>query len=255
MSRAIVLAAGKGTRLVSPSDLPKPVKRVAGVPLLVRVLHGLERGGVTEAAIVVGYQRDAIVRELRRHRFALDVEFVINDEYEKPNGTSLLSAAHFVNGPTFVLMSDHLFSPSLLEAVASYPLAEDESVLGIDRRIDRCFDVDDATKVRVDGDRVVAIGKSLTAYQAIDTGVFRVTRSLVEALRSVSRAEAGCSLSEGVAALASRGKMRAVDVGGATWIDVDTPAAHRIAERLVEQYGDELIAPLDVPAATLALGA
>lgn len=253
MSRAIVLAAGKGTRLVSGSDLPKPMKRVGGVPLLVRVLRSLERGGVTEAAVVVGYLGGAILEQLSRYRFELDLEFVVNTEFEKPNGTSLLAAGHLVEGPTFVLMSDHLFSPSLFEAVASFPLSEDDSVLGVDHRIDRCFDVDDATKVRVIGDRLVAIGKGLTAYDAIDTGVFRVTPSLIEALRTVSL-ERGCTLSEGVAALASRGKMRVVDVSGATWIDIDTPAAHRTAERLLARYGDDLIAPVDVPADRLALG-
>jgi 1L-myo-inositol 1-phosphate cytidylyltransferase len=255
MRRAIVLAAGKGTRLVSDMGFPKPMKRVAGVPLIVRVLRGLERARITEVVVVIGYGRDALVEGLRKYRFDLDLRYVVNDEFDKPNGTSLLAAGHLVDGPTFVLMSDHLFSPAVLDAVSSYPLADDEAVLGVDWRIDRCFDVDDATKVRVAGDHLVAIGKELVAYDAIDTGVFRINEGLVEALRAVSRKDRGCSLSEGVAALARRGKMRVVDVRGATWIDVDTPAAHLIAERLVRLYGDELRAPLDLPAATLALGA
>ncbi len=255
MHRAIVLAAGKGTRLVSGADFPKPMKRVAGTPLIVRVLRALERAGVDEVAIVVGYLGGVIVEHVRGLRLDLDVRFVANDDYEQPNGTSLLKAASFVDRPCFVLMSDHLFAPSLLDAVRAFPLRADEAVLGVDRRVDRCFDLEDATKVRLEGDRVVGIGKELSVYDAIDTGVFRVTPALVEALREAARGKAGCSLSEGVATLARSGRMRAVDVGGATWIDVDTPAAHRIAESLVARYGDDLGAPLDVPAARLVLGA
>ena len=42
ISRAIVLAAGLGSRL--NGDVPKPVRAVSGVPLLVRVLRTLEDG-------------------------------------------------------------------------------------------------------------------------------------------------------------------------------------------------------------------
>jgi 1L-myo-inositol 1-phosphate cytidylyltransferase len=247
--RAIILAAGKGERLVNGFDFPKPLKRVAGVPLIVRVLRNLERAGVQEVGIVVGHMADRLRSGLGRYRFGLDLRFFQNDEYHKPNGTSLLKAAAFVQGPTFVLMSDHLWSPDLFEAVAQYPLAPDGAVLGVDRAIDRCFDLPDATKVALSEDQIVLIGKELAAYDALDTGVFRITPGLMEALRRADGAE-GCSLSQGVSALAAEGKMRAADVGAARWIDVDTPEAHAEAERLVRLYGDTL-----VPAAATARGA
>ncbi len=251
MDRAIILAAGKGERLVNGFDFPKPLKRVAGVPLIVRVLRNLERAGVEEAVVVVGYLGEVLVRALGRYRFHLDVRFVWNHEYDKPNGTSLLAAADLVDGPTYLLMSDHLWSPDLIEAVGRFPLAADQAVLGVDQDIAGCFDLEDATKVLLSGDRIVDIGKEIPVYDALDTGVFRITPALVEELRRVD-GPAGCSLSQGVAALARRGRMRAVDVGAATWIDVDTPAAHGEAERLIAAYGDQL-RPVQAPlvAATL----
>ena len=248
MNRAIILAAGMGTRLVSGEDFPKPMKKVASVPLIVRILRNLERAGITDVAIIVGYKHEVIREGLRTYRFRMNIEFVQNDEYEKPNGTSLLKAKDFVKGPTFVLMSDHLWSPELFQAVQRYPLAVDEAVLGVDYRIDRCFDLEDATKVKLDGDRIARIGKELEVFDALDTGVFRVTPALIQALEAAEGPE-GVSLSQGVGALARRGKMRVVDVGGATWIDVDTPEAHVIAERLIARYGDSLSMPRDVAAA------
>ena len=44
MEQAIILAAGRGERLVSGLPYPKPLQRVNGQPLIVRVLRGLERG-------------------------------------------------------------------------------------------------------------------------------------------------------------------------------------------------------------------
>jgi len=254
MNRAIILAAGKGTRLVKGFDFPKPLKRVGGVPLIVRVLRSLDRAGVDEVAIVVGYLGDELQRGLERYNFRLSLHFIENDEYDKPNGTSLLKAREFVTGPTYLMMSDHLWSDELFSRVASYPLAEDETVLGVDRAIDRCFDLEDATKVRIEGDRVVEIGKELTRYDVIDTGVFRITPALIEALDRADGPE-GVSLSQGVGALAAAGKMRVADVGDATWIDVDTPRAHQIAEQLIRRFGDRLRAPGHLPATLMAAGA
>ncbi|MFW6067678.1 MAG: NTP transferase domain-containing protein [Myxococcota bacterium] len=237
--RAIILAAGKGERLVNGFSFPKPLKRVGGVPLIVRVLRNLERVGVDEVGIVVGYKADALVAGLRRYRFDLDLRFFHNPEYDKPNGTSLLKAAEFVVGPTYLMMSDHLWSPDLFEAVARHPLADGEAVLGVDFGVGGCFDLEDATKVEVEEDRVVRIGKELPTFHALDTGVFRITPALVEALRRVE-GPAGCSLSQGVAGLAAEGRMRVADVGSARWIDVDTPQAHAEAERLIRAYGDGL---------------
>lgn len=230
--RAIILAAGLGSRLADGRPVPKPLRRVAGVPLIVRIIRALERGGVGEIGIVIGYLGDALRDGLSEYEHESVLSFFPNDEYEKPNGTSLLKARDFVTGPTLLLMSDHLWAPPLLEAVASYPVQDGESVLGVDYRIEACFDLDDATKVQVRGDRIERIGKELDDYNALDTGLFLVTSGLIESLDAVDGSD-GCSLSQGVAALAKNGRMKAADVGQATWIDVDTPEAHAEAERLI----------------------
>jgi 1L-myo-inositol 1-phosphate cytidylyltransferase len=239
MERAIVLAAGRGERLVKGKHYPKPLQEVRGVPLIVRILRGLERAGVDEAAVVVGHLGELLVDTLSEYRFELDLRFVWNDEIDKPNGTSLLKARDFVQGPTFLLMSDHLWSPDLIERVRRFPLGAAEAVLGIDHKIAECIDLDDATKVQVAGDRVARIGKNLERYDALDTGVFRITEALIEALARQNGPE-GCSLSQGVSELAERGAMRVVDVGDAAWLDVDTPRAMAHAAGLLRSHGSWL---------------
>lgn len=237
--KAIILAAGKGERLVQGFAFPKPLKRIVGVPLIVRILRSLERAQVREVGIVLGFLGNEVEASISRYNFDLDIHFFWNEEIEKPNGTSLLKAADFVESSAYVLMADHLWSSRLFDAVRRTELGEKEAVLGVDYRISRCFDLEDATKVRVEGGRVVEIGKTLSRYNGLDTGVFRITRSFLEALESVN-GPSGCSLSEGVTAFTRMGCMRAADTGDALWIDVDTPEAHAFAERLVSRYGDEL---------------
>ena len=239
MRRAIILAAGKGERLVSGLSFPKPMKRVAGSPLIVRAIRNLERAGIDEVVVIVGYMGDVLERGLSRYKFNLDIRFVRNDEFEKPNGTSLLKAKQFVKGPTFVLMSDHLWAPELITPIDAFPLQAGEAVLGIDFDIARCIDLPDATKVFLEHERIVRISKELPEYHALDTGVFKITEALIEELERADGPR-GCSLSQGVQGLAARGAMRAVSVGNAMWIDVDTPMAHAFAERSLARYGVDL---------------
>lgn len=239
MERAIILAAGRGERLVNGYAYPKPLKQVLGVPLIERVLRNLRDSGVDEVGIVVGYLGDVLRSAVSKMNIDIDIQFFENDEWHKPNGTSLLKAASFVTGPTFLLMSDHLWSLDLIERVRRCPLADNESLLGIDFKISECFDIDDATKVAIEGDRIVRISKTLPQYDALDTGVFRITPALIDALRAADGPD-GCSLSQGVATLAREGRMRVVDVESATWVDVDTPEAHAHAELLLRRLGDGL---------------
>src|SRR5512145_3423058 len=93
--RAIVLAAGTGSRLGEPQiDLPKPLRRVAGVPLLVRVLRTLQSVGIREAVVVTGFEGDRVRRALMSEpSLGLNLLFANNDQYLKKNGVSLLAAA------------------------------------------------------------------------------------------------------------------------------------------------------------------
>ena len=61
-SLAIVLAAGKGTRM--KSDLPKVLVQVAGRPMLRYVIDALRAAGVKRIVVVVGYRAELVRAEL-----------------------------------------------------------------------------------------------------------------------------------------------------------------------------------------------
>ncbi|PKP63371.1 MAG: hypothetical protein CVT86_05395, partial [Alphaproteobacteria bacterium HGW-Alphaproteobacteria-8] len=240
-TRAVILAAGMGSRLVADEVFPKPVKPVAGVPLLVRVLRCLQMEGIREAVIVTGYRGEQIKRLLLAEpSLVLRLRFVHNDEFDLKNGVSLLKAARYVDRDCILSMADHLYSPELVRRVRQFDLPVGHCVLGVDRDVDRCFDIDDATKVRVSGSRIVDIDKSLDQYDCIDTGVFRIGPEFIRELERVRAATGDCSLSDGVRAMAQCGKFLVCDVGDARWIDVDTPQALQRAEAMIRVFGDTL---------------
>lgn len=55
---AVVLAAGKGTRM--KSDLPKVLVPVAGRPMITYVLDALRAAGIQDILLVVGYRADLV---------------------------------------------------------------------------------------------------------------------------------------------------------------------------------------------------
>jgi len=232
---AVILAAGKGTRLrASDDDLPKPLHQVGGVPLIERTIRTLGEAGIARVVVVTGFMADAIIATLASLRIpGVTVEHVHNPEFEKSNGISVLVGGAVAGGPFVLSMADHIYVPSIARLVASQDLAAADLYLATDPRIHDVLDIDDATKVRTDAGRIVDIGKTIPTYDRIDCGVFAVTPRLLDALRAVREERGDCSLSEGVRRLADAGRARVADVGDSFWQDVDTPADRAHAERLL----------------------
>src|ERR1700730_12940714 len=118
-------------------------------------------------------------------------------------------------------MGDHLFESSILDrliAHADLPRLN----LAIDRKISSIFDLDDAMKVQTQDNLIVAIGKRLENYNAIDTGIFLCPEMVFDYLRRALR-DNDCSLADGVRLMAADRNALAIDIGEAWWQDVDTP--------------------------------
>jgi len=233
----VILAAGNGSRLVSRSaGKPKPLMELHGVPLLEHVMLAAQEAGVTDFTIVIGYCGDAIRRWVDKRNFAgINVSFVENTEYHKNNGISLLRARAEAREPFLLLMSDHIFEASTAKALLQQTLGDGEVILAVDPNLDAIFDLDDVTKVKREGNHIVAIGKELVDYDAFDTGMFLCSPKVFDALEAAKK-DGNCSLSDGMRRLGDAGKFRAFDIGDASWQDVDTPEALAYASMVFDAH-------------------
>ena len=80
---------------------------------------------------------------------------------------------------------------------------------------------------------ILRIGKTLTSYNRVDTGVFLASPALAVAIREAIAEGKQGSLSDGVQRLADQGEAWTADVTGLRWLDVDEPRFHEMAEMLV----------------------
>jgi 1L-myo-inositol 1-phosphate cytidylyltransferase len=104
--------------------------------------------------------------------------------------------------------------------------------------VDRVFDLEDATKVRREGNYIVDIGKEIADYDALDTGMFLCSQGLFARLED-SIVDGNCSLSDGMRQLARERKFRAWQIGDKQWHDVDTPEALAHAERFFYTHSSD----------------
>ena len=231
----VIIAAGRGSRLRSHEGPPKPLLALKGKPLILHVLDKFARAGVQKAVVVVGHRANEVKEGVLAASPPLPVEFAFNPKWDLQNGLSVLAARELVGPNNFYLsMADHIFDISLIENLAQATIPEGGLVLGVDRKLDKVYDMPDATKVKTDGSTIVKIHKELTEFDAVDTGLFACTPGLFEAIASFSqqRADGDCTLSEGVTHLAAQNKAIVHDVGEGRWQDVDTPGAVEHAEKL-----------------------
>jgi choline kinase len=196
-----------------------------GRPLLSYILEAVTSAGINTIRFVVGYESERVIEQAKKlippHITAL---FVVNRDWQKQNGISLLAAAGHVNAPFLLTMGDHVFDDSIIDCL----LQNFEPGLlnvAIDRKLDSIVDLDDAMKVQTRGDKVTGIGKNLRNYDAIDTGLFVCPSEIFAYLEHAKSNNGGndCSLANGVELMAVDGKVRGIDIGSARWHDIDTP--------------------------------
>ncbi len=225
--KCLIIAAGKGSRLANRGEC-KPLVRLAGIPLIEHVILTAMKAGVTDIFVITGYNGDKIQERLvsftQKHPVTID--FIHNDQWEKQNGISVYCARGKIHQPFFLLMSDHLFDPHILKEMRLKGIGEGEVKLAVDRRIidNPLVDLADVTKVLVEDDRILDIGKTITRYNAFDTGIFLCTPTLFNALEE-SIDQGDSSLSGGIRKMASKQKASVFDIGNRSWIDIDDEAA------------------------------
>jgi choline kinase len=238
--RAIILAAGNGDRFRTTTQLRKSahnsklLEPLLGRPILLRTIEAAREAGVQSVTVVLGYQADRVRALVERGApSGMAVSFAFNPEWQLENGISARAArARAGRGRFALLMGDHVFEPAVLRRMLRLDVGPDDSLLAVDARPAAPELAAEATKVLRSGSRIVAIGKDLRDYDALDTGVFVCSPLLFDALDQ-SIAGGDTTLSGGIRRLAARGLMHGVEIGDAAWCDIDTRTDLAAAETLL----------------------
>ena len=234
ISEAVILIAGQGSRLRGADrNCLKPFVPVLGRPLLSYTLEAISSAGISTAHLVVGYESERVIAQAKQLiPPRINASFILNRDWQKQNGISLLAAAGHVSAPFLLTMGDHVFDDTVFDCLLGN-FEPDLLNIAVDRKLDSIVDLDDAMKLQTRGGKVTGIGKNLQSYDAIDTGVFVCPSNIFAYLEQAKSMNGGsdCSLANGIELMAADGRVHAIDIGSARWHDIDTPRVLEHAEQ------------------------
>lgn len=127
--QALILAAGRGTRLNNgqPSEKPKVSYEICGKPMILYTLENLQKAGIDNIIVVLGYKKEEVKKILPNY-----IKIAIQKE-QKGTGHAVLSAKPQVNeNIKFLLVlngDDTAFlKPKTIQKLISYHLKHKNTI-------------------------------------------------------------------------------------------------------------------------------
>ena len=245
--RAIILAAGRGSRLQQTAEgqFPKCLLTFGGRSLLARHLELLAAAGVDEIVLALGFRHELIAVELARLGSRARVEIVLNPRYELGSMLTVHTAAEPLTrgGDVLLMDADVLYDGRIMTALTAGRPPVNRLL------IDRDFEAgEEPVKVCVRAGVPIELRKQLEPGLEYDTmgesvGFFRFDERASRRLAAIVEDHVASSRTHLPHEEAVRDLLRershsfeVCDVTGAPWIEIDFPAdVARATEEVLPQ--------------------
>tara|TARA_B100000929_G_scaffold182577_1_gene144567 strand:- start:55 stop:810 length:756 start_codon:yes stop_codon:yes gene_type:complete len=176
--KAIILAAGKGERLMPlTSDTPKSLLELEnGTTLLESQLITINKTVIDKVVIVTGYLTEKIESKVQRYskEYNIDIQIIYNPFFDISNNLlSLWQARHEMESDFIIINGDDIFNDSVLLGLLEHDKNELITMV-IDRK--ETYDEDDM-KLIVENGRILEVSKKIPLNEANgeSIGMIRVT--------------------------------------------------------------------------------
>ena len=111
--RAIIMAAGKGTRMSPITEVtPKPLVAVHGTPMIENIINALHKNNINKIYVVVGYMKEKFKYLTEKYP---DITLIENPYYDKCNNISSLYVVKDYLEDCMILDGDQvIYNPNIL---------------------------------------------------------------------------------------------------------------------------------------------
>ncbi|MDP1846078.1 MAG: sugar phosphate nucleotidyltransferase [Candidatus Moranbacteria bacterium] len=224
--QAVILAAGKGTRMRPLTyDIPKPILPVNGRPLLEYILDAVP-DQVEEIILVINYLGDHIREHFKDSYKGKKIIYVRHDELDGTGG-AVFCVKDLIKGDFLVLNGDDLYLKSDIEKLC----AEDFAVLGWEVEDPRKYGV---IKTNKEGNLVDIIEKPDSfEFKLINTGAMVLNRDFFNYdLVRITEKEFG--LPQTLAKMADKHKIKVITA--TEWMSVGSPEDLEKAQTEIKKF-------------------
>ena len=145
VTRAVILAAGRGSRLAPLTNrMPKPLVPVNGVPIIATILDALNAAGISSITIVRGYCGEAF--DTLREKYP-NLAFIDNPDWATANNISSIALAGRAGllADSYVIEGDlYLANPAIITPMQT---RTNYIAFPVESTDDWCFDTDANGKI------------------------------------------------------------------------------------------------------------
>lgn len=113
--KALIFLAGTGKRLSSITKNPKCLLKINGKPIIKHYLDILLELGIKEVLLVVGYNKEKIIKLLGNEYKGIKIRYIYNKRYLKGSILSLLCAMEFFDDDVITMDGDLIFDKRILQ--------------------------------------------------------------------------------------------------------------------------------------------
>lgn len=228
ITRAVILSAGKGSRLLPhTANRPKCLLDCSGQSLLEWQLDALIEGGITDITIVTGFMSELVDEVIaRRADERARIDAVFNPFYHvAENVGSVWMARSAMQEDFLILNGDTLIGADIVRRLVAGATAPITVTVDVKPSYD-----DDDMKVERAGDLLVRIGKTLVKCDAESIGflAFRGEgrAAFVESVEAIMHRPEGTTswYLKVIDGLAPTGLVSTLSINGLEWGEVDYPA-------------------------------
>jgi len=228
--KAIMLVAGTGVRLQqrSADSHPKVLLQFGGKSLLQRHIEILQRIGIKELVLGVGYQQEKIHQEIVRLGAQKFVRTVYNEDYEQGNIVTLWTLRDELRSgrPTLLMDGDVLYDERIVQRLIASP--HQNCFL-----LDRSSELDEETiKCCIRNGEIIEFRKWLSAdgdFHAESVGMFKLSPQVARKLVSqtglyIRQARFNDPYEEAIRDIVLTSQRRTFayeDITGLAWIEID----------------------------------
>lgn len=240
MQLAVFLLAGRGSRLGDHcAEIPKCLIEVNGEPILHRMLDQLDKKKIKRAVLVVGYLWEEIKQSVGEKWKGLDIEYVVNEDWESTNNiVSLYRAKDHIKESFYLIEGDIVVDEGAFDLFSG-----DENQMVVSR----FQPFMDGTVVTISGKEVDTIflktspGRPSNTDRLYKTVNIYALKShdfqsviLEELARIIESGETNVYYEQAFANLVNAGLLRfaVVDFSTLRWAEVDNIEDLRLAEQL-----------------------
>ncbi len=165
MNKALILAAGYGSRLAPLTDcVPKSLGKVKETPILFKQIDNLYENGIGEIVVVSGYKADAL-KDMVLSKYP-DITIVESKEYATTNNmySAYLVKDFFIGEPFLMMNADVYFDSSVIKALLDFD--KENAIV-----VDFCNYIDESMKVVERGGRLTEISKTVSRSDALGSSI------------------------------------------------------------------------------------